>query len=68
MRGNHARTIFMAALALSQGGALAAGTGPNLPTEIVEQLMAKDPVRMSQPTRTRMRGPLASAICCPTDR
>jgi quercetin dioxygenase-like cupin family protein len=42
MRGNHARTIFMAAFALSQGCALAAGTGPNLPTEIVEQLMAKD--------------------------
>jgi len=42
MRGNHARTIFMAALALSQGCALAAGTGPNLPTEIVEQLMTKD--------------------------
>jgi hypothetical protein len=41
MRGNHARTIFMAALALSQGCALAAGTGPNLPAEIVEQLSCR---------------------------
>ncbi|MHB8477742.1 MAG: cupin domain-containing protein [Steroidobacteraceae bacterium] len=32
----------MVALALSQGGALAAGTGPSPPAEIVEQLMAKD--------------------------
>jgi quercetin dioxygenase-like cupin family protein len=42
MRGNHARTIFITALALSQGCALAAGTAPKPPTEIVEQLMAKD--------------------------
>lgn len=42
MRANHARTIFMVALALSQCCALAAGTGPNVPTEIVERLMAKD--------------------------
>jgi quercetin dioxygenase-like cupin family protein len=42
MRVNHAITIFMAAFAFWQVGALAAGTGPNPPTEIVEQLMARD--------------------------
>jgi quercetin dioxygenase-like cupin family protein len=42
MRSNHARTIFAAVFAFWQVGALAAGTGPNPATEIVEQLMAKD--------------------------